>query len=176
MEQAEMLARQLKRIGDLYKQKAIPYGEVDKAETDVLLATMELREAKENSEMAKLEKDRAEHILSRRTINSPVNGVVVKTLVDPGETVEGTPVMTIAEVNPLNVEVILPADRFGSVKVGTEASITPIIRGARAKKAKVIIVDRVIDAASNTFGIRLELSNPDYAIPGGIRCDIDFLN
>jgi multidrug efflux pump subunit AcrA (membrane-fusion protein) len=37
------------------------------------------------------------------------------------------------------------------------------------------VVDKVIDAASNTFGVRLELENPDYAIPGGIRCNINFL-
>ena len=33
----------------------------------------------------------------------------------------------------------------------------------------------LIDAASNTFGVRLELQNNDHAIPGGIRCMVNFM-
>jgi hypothetical protein len=32
----------------------------------------------------------------------------------------------------------------------------------------------VFDAASGTFGVRLELANPRGAVPGGIRCQVDF--
>jgi hypothetical protein len=38
----------------------------------------------------------------------------------------------------------------------------------------VTVVDRVVDAASGTFGVRLELPNPDYKLPGGLKCDIRF--
>jgi len=40
--------------------------------------------------------------------------------------------------------------------------------------AKVVVVDRVVDAASSTFGIRLELRNPGGRIPAGIRCKVKF--
>jgi hypothetical protein len=33
-------------------------------------------------------------------------------------------------------------------------------------------VDRVADAASGTFGVRLSLANPDYRIPAGLRCKL----
>jgi hypothetical protein len=42
--------------------------------------------------------------------------------------------------------------------------------------ATVTVVDRVVDAASDTFGVRLLLPNPDYRIPGGVRCEIRFLD
>jgi hypothetical protein len=32
------------------------------------------------------------------------------------------------------------------------------------------LIDRVIDAASNTFRIRLSLPNPGNKIPAGLRC------
>jgi len=38
--------------------------------------------------------------------------------------------------------------------------------------AKVTVVDRVIDAASGTFGVRLQLENPDNRFPAGIRCSV----
>ena len=42
--------------------------------------------------------------------------------------------------------------------------------------ATVTVVDRVLDAASGTFGVRLALPNPDLLLPAGIRCKISFEN
>ncbi len=39
---------------------------------------------------------------------------------------------------------------------------------------RVIIVDRVIDAASGMFGVRIELNNPNYRLPAGLRCKVKF--
>lgn len=169
-------SRQLKRMDKLYKKKHISFSEKDKADTDVLLARTDLNDAKENMELTIIERDRAEYILGRRTIYSPINGVVVESFLDKGESVDDSrPIMSIAEVDPLNIEVILPVEQYGSVKVGSFADVTPVISGGTAQKVKVVIVDRVIDAASNTFGVRLLLPNPDHKIPGGVRCDIKFL-
>ena len=44
----------------------------------------------------------------------------------------------------------------------------------RKYSAHVIIVDSVIDAASGTFGVRLELPNPDYRLPAGLLCQVVF--
>jgi hypothetical protein len=41
-------------------------------------------------------------------------------------------------------------------------------------QAKVAVVDRVLDASSGTFGVRLELPNADRALPAGARCRVDF--
>jgi RND family efflux transporter MFP subunit len=169
------LKAQKGRIDTLFEKKAIPFHEKDKANTDLILARAELREARENLQLAQLEKERAEGILARRTINSPIDGVVVNVLLDAGESVEEHSIMTIAEVDPLKVEVILPDEMYGLINVGTQAEVTPLIRGGEKRDTSVVVVDRVIDAASNTFGVRLEIENPAHAIPGGVRCDINFL-
>ena len=169
------LKAQKGRIDALFEKKAIPLHEKDKANTDLILARAELREARENLELAQLEKQRAEGILARRTIKSPIDGVVVNILLDAGESVEEHSIMTIAEVDPLNVEVILPDDMYGLINVGTQGEVTPHIRNGEKRVTSVVVVDKVIDAASNTFGVRLEFENTDYATPGGIRCDINFL-
>jgi len=44
-----------------------------------------------------------------------------------------------------------------------------------AHEARVVIVDRLLDAASGTFGVRLELPNPDYGLYGGLHCRVRFL-
>ena len=40
--------------------------------------------------------------------------------------------------------------------------------------ATVTIVDKVIDAASSTFGVRLELPNAKQQMPSGLRCVVRF--
>ena len=40
--------------------------------------------------------------------------------------------------------------------------------------ATVKVIDRVFDAASGTFGVRLELPNKRGIVPGGIRCQVEF--
>ena len=168
--------RQQSRINELYTGKAISFNEKDKAETDVRLAETELQVATDNHRLMQIERERAARQLQLRSIRSPVDGVIVEILLVPGESVEdrAREIMTIAEVDPLNVELILPAELFGSVKVGMPAQITPLIPGGTVRSAKVAVVDRTIDAASATFGVELQLHNTDLSIPGGIRCKIDF--
>jgi multidrug efflux pump subunit AcrA (membrane-fusion protein) len=42
-----------------------------------------------------------------------------------------------------------------------------------ALSARVTHVDRIIDAASNTFRVRLALPNPGHRLPAGARCKVD---
>ena len=172
----EYMRRQRDRITDLYEDKAISFNDKDKADTDVRLAETELQVALDNQRLMQIERDRAARRLELRSIRSPVDGVIVEILLVPGESVEdrAREIMVIAEVDPLNVEIILPAEQFGSVQVGTPAEITPLLPGQPVRSADVAVVDRTIDAASDTFRVQLQLENKDFAIPGGIRCDIAF--
>jgi len=169
------LRAQKSRIDKLHKNAAVSFDQKQQADTDHKLAVATLQEAKSNYELAQLEQKRAEQILERRTIRSLIDGVVIKISVDAGESVEDRPIMTIAEVDPLNVEVILPENMYGSVNIGTRAEVIPLVKGGEKVIIKVVVVDKVIDAASNTFGVRLELENKDYKIPGGVRCDVNFI-
>jgi len=173
----DYMLRQRDRITELYNDNAISFNDKDKADTDVRLAETELQVALDNQRLMKIERDRSARRLELRSIRSPVDGVIVEILLVPGESVEdrAREIMVIAEVDPLNVEIIMPAEQFGSVQVGTSAEITPLLPGESVRFADVSVVDRTIDAASDTFGVQLQLENKDYAIPGGIRCDITFV-
>jgi multidrug efflux pump subunit AcrA (membrane-fusion protein) len=112
-----------------------------------------------------------------RVIRSPFNGVVVERLLDPGEfatTNIKEPILKLAEIDPLNVEVVLPATQFGHIKRSDRAEVMPETATTRYP-AKVSVVDRVIDGASGTFGVRLELRNPGAEIPAGAKCTVRFV-
>lgn len=172
---AEYRRRQAKRVKNLHKNNAASFTEVDQAETDLLLAEKELQDVTETMKLAEIELRRAEEALSRRTVLSPIDGVVVQRLLMPGESVEDRPIVAVAAINPLNVEVIMPVRVLPEIQVGMRAEVRPQLPGGGVHIAKVKVVDRLVDAASNTFGVRLTLPNDDLTVPGGIRCDIKFL-
>lgn len=164
------------RTAELFKQNFVSAGALDEARTQRELAESELREARENRKLAELELQRAEEILKLRLIRSPFDGVVVERYQSSGEfatTNVKDPILRLAEVNPLHVEVILPASRYGKIKVGTVAMVRPEAPDGRFK-AVVTTVDSIIDAASGTFGVRLELPNPGLRIPAGAKCKLTF--
>ena len=80
----------------------------------------------------------------------------------------------LAQIDPLYVEVFAPVGLLGKLEVGQRASVLPEEPVGGNHEAKVIVVDPVVDAASGTFGVRLELPNPDHAIPAGLKCRVRF--
>lgn len=166
--------RQQQRVVELYKKEALPFEKMDEAATNRKLAELEVLEAVENKRLAEMELKQAIEVVKRMKILSPVKGVVVERFLSPGEFVEDQPILELAQTDPLNVEVILPVNMLGSVKVGMQAEIIPEAPVGGNHSAKVKIVDRVVDAASGTFGVRLEMPNPKYRLPPGLKCKVIF--
>ena len=153
---------------------AISTHDKDQAATEIILTRHRLEKAQESSTLAKLELKKAQAIFDRCLIKSPISGVVVERYVSPGEYVNSQPLLRVAQIDPLRVEVIVPAQIFGRIFPGMTATIVPELPQYGKQTATVTIVDKVIDAASSTFGVRLELPNPDYRLPSGLKCNVRF--
>jgi HlyD family secretion protein len=146
----------------------------DKAATEIELARRRLEKAHEDKSLAALEVNKAKMVLARRLVKSPIAGVVVDRYVSPGEYVDTKPLLRVAQIDPLRVETIVPDRLFGKIKSGMTATIIPELARYGLQTATVKIVDKVIDSASSTFGVRLEFPNPDHRIPSGLRCQVRF--
>jgi len=170
----DFYARKKQMNEELYKKQVLPFSQMDEVETNKILADMQLQEALENKRLAELEYKRAVEVINRMTIRSPVNGVVVERNLSPGEYIENQSVLKLAQIDPLNVEVILPVNLLPSIKIGMKAKVIPEAPIGGQYTAEVKIVDRVIDAASGTFGVRLELPNPNNRLPAGLKCKVIF--
>jgi RND family efflux transporter MFP subunit len=173
----DLAVKKEKRAEDLARQNFISNNALEEARTERSLAESDLKIARENQKMAELEVQRATEVLNMRTLRSPVNGVVVDRYLKAGEfatTSVKDPILKIAEIDPLNVEVILPASIYGQVQRGDRAEVLPETPKQKFI-ARVAVVDRVINAASGTFGVRLELANEKQLVPAGAKCKVRFL-
>ncbi len=167
--------RELERHERLRQQNVVAERLFDEAGTNLRRSTADLEVARERAALAKIEVEQAEAMLERRRVRSPIDGVVTRRLLEPGEYVDGEPIFEVAQVDPLRVEVLAPASLYGQVRSGTDAIVTPEDLSAAPHAARVVVVDPVIDAASSTFGVRLELPNAGRTLPAGLKCRLEFV-
>lgn len=79
-----------------------------------------------------------------------------------------------AQIDPLNVEVIMPVSYYGSIRYGMKAEIRPEKPFGSVYYGQVVLIDKVADAASGTFGVRVKLDNKDYRLAAGLKGRIRF--
>jgi RND family efflux transporter MFP subunit len=173
----DFATKKLSRTQELRKQNFVSVQAAEEAEAEKRIAEAELRDAIENQELAKHDYQHSIDLLNRRILLSPLRGVVVDRMLNPGDLSEaGTgrkPILKVAQVDPLLVEVALPLEAYGKLRVGMTGVVTPEgLKGSYS--AKVTVVDSVFDAASGMFGVRLEMKNRKAEVPGGIRCKVEF--
>lgn len=173
-------SQKYKRREELLAAKYVSQQDRDEADTEMKLAQSELQDALDNRRLAELEVRRNEEQIRLRLIKTPVSGVVMERNVHPGEMAEAgeppKPLVRVADIAVLHAEAILPAEAYSYVKSGQRATVRAEVPVKVAAEATVRIVDRVLDAASGTFGVRLEVPNPGLEIPAGIQCRVDLPN
>lgn len=165
------------RNRQLFERGAVTREELEEALTNEELAILGVREAQDALIRAGLDVKVMSAILARRTVKSPVDGVVVERFLSPGELVNRAgsgDVVRIAQIHPLKVDVIAPLSLFREIKAGQRALVSPEEPIGGVYEATVKVVDPIVDAASGTFRIRLELPNEDFAVPSGVRCRVQF--
>lgn len=170
----ELSSKRRERAEALYESDSLSRDLGDQAQTEAKLAELQLERARADHRLEVLELERASAALKRRAIVSPISGLVIERLMAPGEVVERETILRIAKIDQLRVQVILPSRLFTSVKAGDGAEIVPEAPYDQPRAAEVAIVDGIIDGASGTFGVRLNLANEDHALPAGLRCKVRF--
>jgi len=140
-----------RRMNELLAEEFVSQQARDDAVAELKLAEAEQRSAEENVELARLEHRQSVDQLNRRVLRSPFNGVVVDRMLNPGDLAEsGTgrkPILKLAQVEPLRVEVVLPIAAYGKIKPGASAQVMPESIGGR-HPAKVTIVFTKMAVAS----------------------------
>jgi len=165
----------LKQVTQLFQKKLASQREYDDAKTLSVVADIELEKARELKHLAGLELRRAQEVLKLRSIHSMIDGVVIEVMKVPGEFIEEQPVMKIAKIDPLFVEVIAPEHMMGDISLGQQLTINVDIPKFITYTGTVRVVDQVIDPSSGTFGVRIYLSNPQNKIIAGQRCKVSFV-
>lgn len=135
----------------------------------VLTAEIELALAKEDIALAKSK-------LDERTIQSPLDGIVIRRFKESGESVDRIePLFEVVDIRQLYLQFHVPADVAASIDPDKPVTFWAKDTPDQTAQAKVEFVSPAADAASGLFRVRLLYDNkPEAALPAGIRVTAKF--
>jgi RND family efflux transporter MFP subunit len=171
---AKALADQkLERSKQLVDREFLSKQALDQGRAEAEVAQQKLAQVLEQKRLWERELELAQAQLELRRIRSPSDGVIADRYLSPGERIEEKPIVRIATIDPLRVEVVLPSALFGTIRIGDRLTIAPDVPNAAPRSGRVVLVDKLVDGPSNTFRVRLALANPRGELPAGVRCRAD---
>jgi RND family efflux transporter MFP subunit len=157
--EAKLATTRNQRVQDLVQSTRVTPEELEKARTEVTIKDAQVR--------------RIDAMIEARTMRSPVDGVVTEIKRDPSESVSvaNPHVLTVVQIDRLNVNLFLPPSRVETLKVGDKSEIT-LLDPERHVPATVEFVSPITDAASGTVRVKFAIENPRGEIRSGGRCTL----
>jgi RND family efflux transporter MFP subunit len=158
----------LNRIQQAASKKAASGLEVDEAGSRLAEAKAALQEGLESQRdaLARLQIEKAR--LDTHEIRAPFQGTVIKIYPHLGETVSrGAPIVKIADVTRLRADLYVPLSRAASIRAGEATQLLAELPGQPLLNAKVVFIAPLIDAATQTIRVVVEIENPDKQLPAG---------
>lgn len=161
------------RAVNLKAQDFVSQEAVDQAQSEMDIATERVKFSREQLATSSREFAASQAQVAQRVVRSPMDGVVIERHINAGERVEEKPMLRIADVSVLRVDVVAPVSMFGTLDIGQELIVQPELPGAGPRRARIVQIDKVLDPASNTFRLRMSLPNSHGLLPAGLRCSVE---
>ncbi len=149
--------------------------ELLKMKLDAKVAELNIDVAKVEKRVRELEVEQSQTVLARTIVRAPIDGLVFRIEKRAGEAVEiYNPILAMVSLDPLYVVTNVPVKTTGRIQRGMVAMLRLETDPDDELQCTVEIVDRVADAASGFYRVKLTLPNPDKTIIAGARGTITF--
>jgi HlyD family secretion protein len=125
--------------------------------------------------------------ISKLTVKSPADGIVLARVAEPGESINsGSPVLVMGDLNDLTITVYIPEDRFGETHIGETTDVAFDSYPNQKFKATVTYISnqaeftprniQTVDGRKTTvFAVKLKLDDPNNNLKPGMPGDVTFL-
>jgi HlyD family secretion protein len=148
---------------------------------------VKLQQARINIQAAQANLDVLDGQIRKMLITAPVDGVVMRRSVDPGNVATpGTELLSLARLNDLTITVYIPADSYGKIRLGQTANVSvDSFPGETFNAAVLSISDQpqfiprytksVPGNKSIVYSIQLGLINGTGKVKPGMPADVSFI-
>jgi membrane fusion protein, multidrug efflux system len=163
-EQAQMAAAEAQRVRARLNfnrmQELLDQQVISKAEYESATAQSRETEARVGEIRAAIE---------RKTIRAPFSGILGIRQVNKGQYLAGgDPLVTLQSLNPIYVNVGVPQQVIGQVRVGRSVRITTESLGSVTFEGRVTAIDSVVDETTRNIQVQATLANPDAKLRPGM--------
>lgn len=164
------------RIRGLHAEDVVAVDEHDRAKLEMDLAKLSVENASAEKLVHELNVARDKALIEQMLIRAPMDGLIHRVLKRPGEAAEeNRPVLVMVAIDPLFVIAYAPIRAGGRVEAGMEATLYLEEAPETPLACTVSVADRVGDAASGTYRVKLLLPNPERAITAGAKGRLVFV-
>jgi HlyD family secretion protein len=152
--------------------------------TDVGPRTEEIRAAQAQVQQMKAAKEYAETQLAATEIKAPVTGTVLQRIVERGEMVSPsavgesgarTSVVSLADLNDLQIELDISQADFARLKMGQRAEIIPEAYPNLKYSGYIAEIAPEANRAKATVQIKVKVENPDEQLRPEMNARVNFL-
>ncbi len=166
---ADQADADLARVKKLVDAGALPGTELEKVDTASKAAHAKLETLKA-MHGAKLEQAAlARRIETDARMVSPIDGVIARRMVDPGENVApATIAFTVIDPTEMKLVFAVPDSRIGAVKLGQLVPVHTEALPGTAIVGRVATIHPVADPALRTFNVELVIDNKDGRLRSGM--------
>jgi cobalt-zinc-cadmium efflux system membrane fusion protein len=166
--QDALAAQQLSRNTQLLQSNAVPQRVFDASQTESRLASIAVAERRQMLRLSGLSDEALSKLTSEAAIStslsvtSPQAATVVEIMVSPGQRLEqSAPLIKLARLSPLWVEIAVPASSIKAIRAGAKVEIE-----GYATPGHVVLVSETADPATQTILVRAEVPNNGQLRPG----------
>ncbi len=164
---------ELERAQDMFARNAANEREVRIAEVQLARAKAEVMNAESQLKQAGAALALEQERLDLLHLTAPFDGVVMEVVAEPGAALRvADPILRIAQLDPLEAELPLPAELYGELEIGRRYRLDAAVPVSRQLEARLTRRASEIDPASDTFLAVFEIQNPGQAIPAGVRVSL----
>ena len=155
--------------------------EVQKAVAEVKVGEAAIQEAKENVKVAEAELAVAQQIVEEHTIRAPFDGIIIKRIKHPGETVRANEaVVRLGKIDHVRFYGFIPIENLSRVKVGMVVDVRPTIEDAELPIEQKRFRGKISALGTEVNGIgktEVEIyadvaNNKDTELRPGLRADM----
>jgi membrane fusion protein (multidrug efflux system) len=137
-----------------------------------VISEEQLIAARSDWQIAGAQRDRSRLELERCAVRTPIAGVVEQRRVQRGQMVkQGDRLFRIGDPDTLRAELLLPESRLGTVRLGQRVRVIPAA-GSAPRMASITRIDPLVDPASATFRVVIDIDNRAGHIHGGVSARI----
>lgn len=152
---AHLTDQQFDRYQRLYKQGSISKSELDS------------RRAERDQAVAQAQAQREQ--INYKTVRAPFDGVLGIRKVDLGQYLQpGTPVVSLAQLNPIYVDFALPEQDLGKVKDGLKARVTLDAYPDQTFEGAITAIEPGVEQSTRNFTAQATFQNDDHKLRPGM--------
>jgi membrane fusion protein, multidrug efflux system len=159
----------VERSRNLFQRQLLPKQTLDDNEARYQAAVAQIDLAKAQSNQSKARLDELRINLANTVIVSPVNGFVAKRSVDPGAFVsQNAPIVDVVDISRVRLVVNVVERDLKELATGDAAKVEVDAYPGEMFRGRIARVAPVLDPATRTAPIEIEIPNPDFRLKPGM--------